>query len=243
MVKLSRIVKIVVMAVATVAGMAGAFPKPSPVPTDWELEIKFQDLKRISVKVPGQKAQVYWYMIYTVTNTTGQDVVFHPEFSLVTNTLQVLPAMVNVEPEVFNAVKREYKSTYPWLEHPSKVIGKLLQGKDNARDSVAIWPDFDPKASILDVFIGGLAGEIVAVPNPTFVPGKSDPKVTPERFVLRKTLQIRYALPTDPANRNRVSPARSAGDVAESGSDRGSNGQDTATSPGSQQSAVEWVMR
>jgi hypothetical protein len=158
-------------------------------------------------------------MIYTVTNNTGRDVGFYPEFTLVTDNLQVLPAMVNVEPEVFSAIKNEYKTTYPWLEHPSKVIGKLLQGKDNARDSVVIWPDFNEKATTIDVYIGGLAGECTSVPNPLYVEGKSDPKKVPPCFVVRKTLQIQYALPTDPANRTRVSPSRKG------------------------PSAVEWVMR
>ncbi len=188
---------------------AMGIPKPSPVPVDWELDFKFQDLKRITISVKGHKPQTYWYMIYTVTNNTGRDVVFHPEFTLVTNRLQELKSMVNVDPEVFTRIQCEYKATYPWLEHPSKVIGKLLQGKDNARDSVAIWPDFDPKASGVDVFVGGLAGEIMAVPNPAYKPGKSNPEKVPPQFVLRKTLQIRYVLPNDPANRNRTSPSRS----------------------------------
>jgi len=201
-------VKLSALLIGLVTELALGFPKPSPVPQDWELNVKFQDLKRISVQVPGQKARIYWYMIYTVSNNSGQDVMFYPEFTLVTDKLQVLPAMVDVDPEVFTAIKNEYKSTYPWLEHPSKVIGKLLQGKDNARDSVAIWPDFRDDTTAVDVFGGGFAGECLAVPNPLFVAGKSDPAKVPENFVLRKTLQIHYALPTDPANRGRISPSR-----------------------------------
>jgi len=219
---MKRISKIIGLALATIVvgtGISFGFPKPSPVPMDWELNFKFQDLKRIKVTVPGQKERTYWYMIYSVTNNTGQDVMFYPEFTLVTDKLQVVPGMVDVEPEVFNAIKKQYKATYPWLEHPSKVIGKLLQGKDNTRDSVMIWPDFDVKASSVDVFIGGLSGEMLSVPNPTFVAGKSDPNKVPEVFVLRKTLVIHFALPTDPANRERISPSRKG------------------------QEPVEWVMR
>jgi hypothetical protein len=193
---------------AMFAGTSMGVPKPSPVPVDWELDIKFQDLNRITVTIPGEKPKMYWYMVYTVTNNTGQDVVFHPEFSLVTDTLEVLKAMVDVDPEVITAIKNEYKQTYPWLEHPSKVIGKLLQGKDNARDSVAVWPDFDPKARNISIFVGGLAGEIMAVPNPLFVKGKSDPLKEPKVFVLRKTLEINYSLPTDTKNRSRTLPFR-----------------------------------
>ncbi len=194
---------------------AWAVPKPSPVPMEWELGFKFQDIKRITVDIPGQGQQTYWYMIYTITNNTGKDVFYHPEISLVTNTLQVLKSQINVDPSVFRAIRKEYKTTYPWLEYPSKVIGKILQGKDNARDTVAIWPDFDKKASKFDVFVGGLSGEIMAVPNPMYKKNKKLPK----NFVLQKTLQIHYSLPTDPLNRARTSPVRSG------------------------QPAIQWVMR
>ncbi len=185
-----------------------AIPKPSPVPVSWQLDIKFQDIKRIHVNIPGEGEKTFWYMIYTITNNTGQDVVFHPEFELVTNTLQVIPAEINVAPEVFKAIKEKYKATYPWLENPLKIIGKILQGKDNARDSVAIWPDFDPKASRFDIYIGGLSGEVAAVPNPLFIKGKSDPKKVPPYFVLQKTMVIHYSVPSDPANREKVGASR-----------------------------------
>ncbi len=194
--------------VMCISAVSFAVPKPSPVPVAWQLDIKFQDIKRIRVNIPGVGEKTYWYMIYTITNNTGKDVVFHPEFELVTDTMQVLPAQINVAPEVFKAIKSKYTATYPWLEHPSKIIGKILQGKDNARDSVAIWPDFDPKASRFDVYIGGLSGEITAVPNPLYIKGKSDPNKVPPYFVLRKTMVIHYSLPTDPANRTRTAPKR-----------------------------------
>ncbi len=194
--------------VAIFASSVLAVPKPSPVPVSWQLDIKFQDIKRIRVNIPGEGEKTFWYMIYTITNNTGRDITFNPEFALVTDTFEVIPAQIHVAPEVFTAIKNKYKATYPWLENPLKIIGKILQGKDNARDSVAIWPDFDPKASRFDIYIGGLSGEIIAVPNPLFVKGKSDPKKVPPYFVLQKTMTIHYTLPTDPANRERAQAIR-----------------------------------
>ncbi len=198
---------LIVLAMSTITV---GFPKPSPVPIDWELDFKFQDLQRITVDVPGEGRQTYWYVIYTVTNNTGRDVNFHPEMTLVTDTLQELHAMVEVAPEVFSKIQQQYKATYPWLEHPSKVIGKLLQGKDNARDSIAVWPDFDPKARSVTLYVGGLAGEMIAVPNPAFKAGKSDPAKVPPVFVLRKTLAVEYDLPADTANRASVTAKRTS---------------------------------
>lgn len=188
--------------------LAVGFPKPSPVPVEWELDFKFQNLQRVTVDVPGEGRQTYWYMVYTVTNNTGKDVIFHPEMTLVTDTLQEEHQMVEVAPEVFTKIQQQYKATYPWLEHPSKMVGKMLQGKDNARDSVAIWPDFDPKARSVTVYVGGLSGEMIAVANPAYQGGKSDPAKVPSVFVLRKTLAIEYDLPADTANRGSVTAKR-----------------------------------
>jgi len=180
------------------------YPKPSTVPISWELQYKYQGIKRIRISLPGEPTKTYWYMIYTITNETDREVVFHPEFALVTNKLQVLRAAVNVPPEAFKAIKRKYQKTYPWLEHPRQLVGKIARGEDNARSSVAIWPDFDPTASRFSVYVGGLSGETADVPNPLYVAGRSDPKKVPAKFVLRKTLRIKYSLPTDPSRRRKV---------------------------------------
>jgi hypothetical protein len=209
MMKTNKLAAVMVGVIALMwTSLAVGFPKPSPVPVDWELGFKFQDLQRISIDVPGEGCKTYWYMVYTVTNSTGQDVLFHPEMTLVTDTLKEQQQMVEVPPEVFNAIQSQYKATYPWLEHPSKMVGKVLQGKDNARDSVAIWPDFDPKARTVTAYIGGLAGEMIAVANPEYQAGKSDPKKVPAFFVLRKTLAIGYDMPADTANRSSVTAKR-----------------------------------
>lgn len=145
-----------------------AYPKPSLGPVSWELKFQFQDIQRINIVVPGEPARAYWYMIYTITNDidNDRDVMFYPEFSLVTDELKVFQAGLGVPPEVFQAIKRRYKNTYPWLEHPRDLIGKIRRGQDNARDSVAIWPDFDPRTSKFAVFVAGLSGEQVTVGNP-----------------------------------------------------------------------------
>ena len=187
-----------------VGSTAWGYPKPAVVPSSWELQFDFQSVRRIKIDLPGQGAKTYWYMIYTVTNETGQDVVFHADFTLVTDDLRVMHAGVDVPPAVFKAIKQEYRNTYPWLEHPRDLVGKLGQGKDNARDSVAIWPDFSPYTSQFTIFVSGLSGEAVEVPNPIFVPGTSDPTQVPAKFVLRKTLRIQYRVPTDATRRNLV---------------------------------------
>ncbi len=181
-----------------------AFPIPHPVPQSWELDFKYQPLKRITVNIPGEGQKTFWYMIYTITNNTNETIYFKPRFTIVTDKLDIIQAQINVDPIVFKKIKKLYKPTYPWLEHPVKIIGKILQGKDNARDSVAIWPDFGPNIKTFDLYIAGLSGEAVKIPNPLYIKGKSNPKKTPAFFVLRKTLKIHYIIPTDPKSKSRI---------------------------------------
>jgi len=214
MLRIGRALLLLVMAIP-----AGGYPVPASLSPTWELNIKFQDIRRIKISLPGEPTRTYWYMIYTVTNTSERDVMFNPELTLVTDDLDVYRAQFDVPPEMFDAIKEQYKNTYPWLEHPRDMIGKVRPGKDNARDSVAIWPDFSPRTSQFDVYVSGLSGEVAAVPNPLYVAGGADPNKGPKEFVLRKTLQIKYTLPGDAASRERVMPIRSG------------------------QPAMDWVMR
>ncbi len=191
-----------------------AAPTPAPISKAWELEFKFKDPQRITVKITGQaRAETFWYIIYTVKNDTGQDVVFHPDFTLMTDTMEVQEANIGIDPAVFDIIRGQYKPTYPWLEHPTKIIGKVLQGQDNARDSIAVWSDFDPRASGFTVFVGGLSGETTSVRNPLFVPGRPGKlgkkgQQVPRRFVLQKTLIVEYCMPSEPATKSRAEPYR-----------------------------------
>lgn len=192
---------------APVGEPRGGAPQPNPVPKSWELKFDFDDLQRIEVRVPGEaKPRVYWYMLYTVVNNTGRDVNFFPEFEIVTDKFQVIPAEMAAPPAVFEAIKKLHGEQYPHLVQPIKAIGKLLQGEDNGIDSVAIFPQIPLQVNNFTVFVGGLTGENVRMKNPAWRP--DSPKDVKETFVLNKTLRIVYRLPGDPQFRDTVLPMR-----------------------------------
>ena len=186
-----------------------AAPVPSLAPKSWDLDFEFFDPARIEVVLPGDdRPTVYWYLIYTVTNNSGREVLFYPQFDLVTDTLRVVHGGDNVSPTVFDAVKKLHAKMHPFLAEPLKVGGKLLQGTDNARTSVALFRDFDPQASKFTIFVGGLSGEIARVPNPAFDSAAGESESNPAFFTLRKTLAIPYDLPGDPYTRRASVPVR-----------------------------------
>ncbi len=184
-------------------------PKPSEAKIKWELDIRFDQPRPIRVQLPGRKKkQMFWYMLYTVTNRTGKDQFFVPDFDLYTDTGQLIHSGKKTPTVVFNAVKSLHNN--PLLKNTPDMAGRILQGEDNAKDSVAVWHDFDPKAGSFDIFIGGLSGEIaeIKLPRPIKVV-KIDARgkktvVWQKTLLLAKTLQLTYKIPGEAASRTRT---------------------------------------
>jgi hypothetical protein len=172
-------------------------PKPAVVPKEnqWTLNVVYTQPQQITVRIPGErKPQRFWYIIITVTNTANIDVPFYPSCELMTDTFQMIPAYKDTRNIVFDKIKSRHKKKYPFLESLEKADNKILQGQDNTKDLAIIWPDFDPKAKNISLFIAGLSNEIAAVEHPT----KKDPNGNPEKIYLRKTLELQYSIGGDP---------------------------------------------
>ncbi len=190
--------------------VSAGIPKPVIIQPHgtWQLEIKLHGTpKQITVVLPGEdKPTRFWYQLYTLTNNTGEDRDYYPQFDLFTDTFKLYHVGVKARKPVFNAIQTLYTDKFPLLESQSQVSGKILQGGDNARDSVVIFEDFDHKASGVKIFAAGLSNEVVAVPHPTET--VFDPilqKKKPKELLLRKTLMLQYRVPGDHLNpQNRV---------------------------------------
>lgn len=163
---------------------AAAYPEPRIVTDSWELEFEFDEPRTIAVERGGE-TRLYWYMTYTVRNESGEDQLFVPEAWAATDAGDLLAANRDVPPAVFRAIEEQEDN--PLLENPVQVVGRLLQGEDNARDSVFIWPVPEHDVDYIRMFIGGLSGETHDVEDPE----------TGETYVLRKTLMLEYATPGD----------------------------------------------
>ncbi|MBN1435646.1 MAG: hypothetical protein JW936_01100 [Sedimentisphaerales bacterium] len=182
----------------TLLGTAFAAPKPALVPQEgvWQLDIEFHGQPRqITITLPGDtQPRSFWYLPYTITNNTGQEVRFYPQFDLLTDTLRLYHAGEGVRRPVFEAIRQRYGNTIPLLEPESMVTGRILLGADNARDSVVIFPDFDPEATSVSIFIAGLSNENVTVPHPTTIDQRTGQA---KQILLRKTLQLQYRIVGD----------------------------------------------
>lgn len=222
---------LVVAASAYIAAAVRAEPEPSPAPVAWELNFKPSQLERITAPDRSGRQRTYWYLIYRVINNTGQDVDFLPAIERVSeidseipadqaeknpqaaSQILVDPAITGIDPSVFRAIKQRHARTYPLLVSPVDVIGRIRQGIDNSRDSVAVFPELDPRVSRFTIYVGGLSGERITRPNPMYrkpagearTLSAEDPKNLPV-FVLQKTLALPYSLPGDVNTRRYATP-------------------------------------
>lgn len=210
------------MLLAPPGGEVGKGLEPSPTPTSWELELRFEDPHRVEVQLPGEsEPHVYWYMLYTVTNRSGRTQSFFPQFQFVTEDLAVHDTDMGISPLVFDTIRERHRQLYKYLVTPTKAIGELRVGDDNARESVAIWRDIDLRQNSFTIYVSGLSGEVRVVKNPSHNPGKPETQkqvgpdgierdipVNPRNFTLRKTLEIDYTLPGSPLARPFVEAER-----------------------------------
>jgi hypothetical protein len=178
-----------------------AAPEPTraKLPNIWTLDVTFENPQQICVQLPGEsKGTRFWYMILTLTNQTGRDVPFYPDIWLVTDTFQSVQASTNAREKVFDKIHTRYQGRYPFLEPFEFVGNKILQGSDNTKDLAVIFPDFDPDAKHVSIFMGGLSNETAVTYNPT----EKDENGNPVKVILKKTLELQYDIFGDPSLRD-----------------------------------------
>ena len=176
-------------------------PEPASLPPAdiWQLDVEFHgNPQQLEVTLPGdEKPTRFWYLVYTITNNTGQDVDFYPTFEVMTNTFKLYEAGKVPTKPVYDAVEVLYKKSVPLLEPEIQVAGKILQGEDNARDCVCILDDFDPNATSVKLFVSGFSNETV---TKEIADDKNEKKS--KKVLLRKTLMLEYSVPGDERNQD-----------------------------------------
>jgi hypothetical protein len=190
---------ILVVLVGTIAVFAAPEPTRAKLPSIWTLDVAFENPQQICVHIPGDSTPArFWYMILTLTNDTGREASFYPDIWLTTDTFKAVQASRDAREKVFAKIQTRHQGRYPFLEPFEFVADKILQGADNSKDLAVIFPDFDLCAKQISIFVGGLSNETAIVDHPT----EKDQNGNPVKVVLKKTLELQYAIPGDPSLRN-----------------------------------------
>ncbi len=143
----------------------------------WTFDFRAGEL-RLFTAADGRN---YWYMTYLVVNRTGQDRMWAPRFDLLSDDGQVRRSGRDVPSEVVSDLLRVIGSAL--LEDQNQVIGELLQGIENAKEGLVVWPATNLAVKELTIFGSGLSGETKVVVDP----------ITGEDVVLSRTLRRDYA--------------------------------------------------
>lgn len=189
---MARIVRPVMIAVALVAPVLAFVPElkaqvptPSVYPNTWQLKFEYGKPRRIVVNVPGRSTpQAYWYLPFSVTNSTDQERMFFPVFEMVTQDGVISRSDKGVPTAVVNEVRKQIGNRF--TQSLLQSAGQIRLGEDETKYSAAIWPETTQRMGQFSILVSGLSGEAATVKN-----SKG------ENFILHKTLQLNFHIRGD----------------------------------------------
>jgi hypothetical protein len=164
----------------------GTFLRAADHPLDkegvWTLELRVQNMRTITVDVPGQGKKTFHYLRYEIVNNTGEARQAEPAFELMTHDKQGTYKEVT-NADVFKAIVNQEDPDGKLDLKDSAAVAKkpVPPAKKDAVPPVvhglALWEGVDPTSHHFSVFVAGL----------------SNGRVTDEsKNVRRKTLQLNF---------------------------------------------------
>ncbi len=175
------------LALTLVGPLVIAAPEPDPVPTKWQLDVEVGDLRIAQVETEIG-VQRYFFLTYEITNHWGTDLLFFPDLQLKTDEATLQRSGRDVPAAVQDEIMRRMSN--PLLEDQISIVGQILQGPENARTGLAIWPANDLDVDQVTVFFAGLSGE-----NKSYYVADPENPDARQRINLRKTLMLAYDTP------------------------------------------------
>lgn len=176
-----------VTTVGSVGVLAAMAPEPDPIPRRWQLSVEPGPLRIATVDTATTGPRKYFYFTYKVTNTSNTDLLFAPSFDLGSGDGQVRRSGRDVPPEVSRRILADLENSA--IQDQIGVVGLLLQGEENAREGVVIWPAWETHVSELTIYAAGFSGETRQVQVKDVKSGAL------KNVMLRKTLMLRYQGP------------------------------------------------
>ncbi len=162
-----------------------AAPEPAPVPSRWQLDLRPGPLRIATVVDETGLPHTYYYLTYDVVNNTGEDLFFAPSFELTSEDGEIRSAGKGVPTVVTNEMLTRLRDPYLLDQITMATSGELLQGEENGRSGLVLWPAEGLKVDEIKVFAEGFSGETRTVTKPD----------TGESITLRKSLMLVHETP------------------------------------------------
>jgi hypothetical protein len=172
------------MLAATVQQVS-AYPRPARGTARPEVTFQPGPL-RMFVDADGTR---YWYLVYDVVNTSGEDRTWAPSSVLYTDKGEIRRDGEGVSHQARKAIMDHVGD--PLIEPKVAIIGVLRQGTGHARRGMLVWPAGTKHVNELRIFVEGISPETAIVPHP----GTGDP------VTLRKNLYLHYLVGGEAAAR------------------------------------------
>jgi len=118
----------------------------------WTLEFESGIPRRLVIANPLGEDEVYWYMLYKVTNKTRVERHFIPDISIETETKKVYMDGLYPAPEAA-AEKKKGKKFLNFAE----MIGKIKPGQ--TKEGIALFRQIDPTADEIRLVVLGITNE------------------------------------------------------------------------------------
>lgn len=164
------------------AAPASAAPEPAAIPTRWEFTLDPGPLRVMTVDI-GNGPQAYYYLTYKVTNHSGEDRFFTPTFEIYTDDGTLMRSGRDVPQEVTDYILRRLGNAL--LLDEIGIQDTLLQGRENAREGLVVWPVRETDIDEIKIFANGFSGETKTIERPDN--GKP--------ITLRKTMMLVHRVP------------------------------------------------
>ncbi len=163
--------------------LAAMAPEPDPVPKRWQLEVEVGQLRIATVDVKDIGPRPFLYLPYRVTNNSGEDLLFAPLWEFSDGEGRIVRSGRDVPAAVASQIVSSLQNAF--VQDQIEIIGELLQGEENSKHGVVIWPLSGLRPERMTIYVAGLSGETKTISSPD---GKS-------QFILRKTLMLDYDTP------------------------------------------------
>ena len=162
-----------------------AAPEPAPVATRWQLDLRPGPFRIATVMDEIGLPRTYYYLTYDVVNNTGQDIFFAPSFELTSEDGEIRSAGKDVPAVVTNELLARLRDPLLLDQISMATAGELLQGEENGRSGLVIWPAEGLKVDEIKIFAAGFSGGTRTITKPD----------TGEEVTLRKTLMLIHETP------------------------------------------------
>ncbi len=176
---------LVTVTVAVCLQQAVAYPRPARGSSRPEVTFQPGPLRMFT----SEDGNRYWYLVYDVVNTSGEDRTWAPAAVLYTDKGEIRRDGEGVSHQTRKAIMTHVGD--PLVEPKVAIIGVLRQGTGHARRGMLVWPAGTRHVNEFRIFVEGISPETAIVPHP----------VSGDPVTLRKNLYLHYLVGGEAAAR------------------------------------------